>query len=648
MALVKRSTLADKGRPSTRRAPEKTGADVVEAPSSAQAPRPRAASRMGGRQTASERIAAATQELAGGIGEAGTAAEQLRRGLEQIAGAAEEAAGAAHESLAAITSLTATFGQARSRAEVSQRRTEGLQSALLETAALIEASVSAVEANAARQLGSVRVIAALEAEALSIGEITHAVADISDRTNLLALNAAIEAARAGDQGRGFAVVADEVRGLAEAAERRAGEVREAAEAIVQEVRVLAERIQFASTRAAEETAAGRVVAATLKEIRSEITVLANGSQEVLIAAVEAEAAAREAQRGAESISSAAEEQSAATAEAQRAVQQQSTAIEESQRTSEALATMAEGLQEGAAGDTVSQQVAAAAEELSSTVQELSGASGEILIAIDQISRGAQIQAAATQQANAAVTQIERAALRTREATQAAFDRARAVEQSLAESRAAVRRMTDGVASAFGDTRATTDLISGLEASTRRIEKLVDNIALVAAQTTMLAVSGSVEAARAGEQGRGFALVSGDIRSLARESGESAERVKDVVRSVQAQISTVRRDLDQIAAVTEGEVQKNRQIDQRLEVIEADVATVRDGAREIAAGAGAILDAARQVLTGTEQIAAAAEQTSGAAGQATVAAREQARGAEDLAAAIEEIAQLADALRVAAA
>ena len=61
----------------------------------------------------------------------------------------------------------------------------------------------------------------------------------------------------------------------------------------------------------------------LGELRKEVGALAEGSQVIAIATLEAEVASREAQKGAEIISSAAEEQAAAAAEALRSVEQQS-------------------------------------------------------------------------------------------------------------------------------------------------------------------------------------------------------------------------------------------------------------------------------------------------------------------------------------
>ena len=211
MALVKTSKITPGSGKTQAKAPAAKAAPAPALPVSQHA-------------KASERIAAATEELAAGLIESAAAAEELRNSMEQIAVGAEEASGAAQAQIGAIKNIVENLDATRNEADLCERRTTNVQLVLAEAAGQIGNSVRAIEQNMARQQASVGFIQELARRAEAIGEITLTVSRISDQTNLLALNAAIEAARAGEQGRGFAVVAEEVRALAETSEKSAREV----------------------------------------------------------------------------------------------------------------------------------------------------------------------------------------------------------------------------------------------------------------------------------------------------------------------------------------------------------------------------------------------------------------------------------------
>ncbi len=645
MALVKTSKIATGG---TRPAAAEGAPAAKPARSRKPARTPAAApARADGRATrqdkASERLAAASEELARGLDQATAAAEELRGSMVQIAATAEQAAGNAQRQLAAVGAISANLDQARVQADTSRRRTETLQIVLTETAAQITASVRAIERNAERQQASVKVIAVLEQQARDIGEITRTVGRISDQTNLLALNAAIEAARAGDQGRGFAVVADEVRALAETSEHAAGEVQSLAEAVEEQVRAVVQSVTAIATTAAAEARIGSSIVTTLEAMRSDMGRLAEGAQSTLATAIDTQRAVADAERGAGIIAAAAEQQSAATTEAQQAIQEQTRSLEQGRIAAQSLAAQTDRMRAGTADATITERIAAGAEELSATIQELSGAAGEIMAAVAQIDRGAQSQAAATEETSAALAEIEKGARAARANTGRAGEQVAALDEALRQCRGRIEGLVDSVTAALADSRASIELVAGLEITGRRIAKVIDGIALAAVQTGMLAVSGAVEAARTGEAGRGFAVVSNDIRALAREAGASADQVKDTVVSIAGQIATVRRELEQVIDAAGGEIDKNRQVLGGLNRVDSDVAALAEANTAMLAGAEAIFTAVAEVAAGAHEVAAAADQAGSASRQAAAAAAQQAHSAEDLAAAIEEIASLADEL-----
>lgn len=641
MALVKTSKIAGseaKSRRSTK---------AIALSNSQTVPPPSRTRRPGNginRDQISERVAAATEELASGLSQASAAAEELRRSMEQIAAGADEAAGASQEQLAAIKQAAGNLTTARGEADNSRRKTEAAQVLLAETGAQIGASVQSIERNSERQAASAEIIAELERRAKDVSEITGVVSRISDQTNLLALNAAIEAARAGDHGRGFAVVAEEVRALADVSDKSALQVQSYAEEIQVKVRDAAGTVKASAAAAIAQAKAGQAVVQTLSGLRKNMVELADGSLGTLTAAIEAERAIQEAQKGAELVAGAAEEQASAASEAQSAVRQQAQSLEQGQAAAEALASLSEDLRGGKADQSAPEQIASTAEELSATIQELSSAASQISTAVEQINRGAQQQAAAAQQTSAALAQIEKSARVAQESGRLANDRIAVMGKELADARKTVEELSEGVVQALKVTRGSVETIVSLEAIGRKIEKIVDAITLVNIQTGMLAVSGAVEAARAGDAGQGFALVSSDIRSLAREATESVERIKDTVRGILDQIALLRRDLEQIIVTGESEVQSNRAVSRTLGEMTDEIVALGNANKAIQQGADAILAAAAETSTAARQIAAAAEEASSASRQAATASAEQAQSADDLAAAIEEIASLSDELK----
>ena len=598
-------------------------------------------------QQAAERVAAATGQLASGIAEASSAAEELKRASDQIAAGAEEASTAAQQSLAAFQQVGVSIAKQLQNADAGRSKGEACQLLIVRTSADVAKLIANVAVAAQRQLTSVQMVSELERQAATIGDIVKAVARIADQTNLLALNAAIEAARAGKHGKGFAVVADEVRTLAETSEKSAKQIQDLVGQIQQEVKTIAEGINTSAKTIEDEVEKGKLITVQLEQIRLDAIEIVKGIQEIATNAVQSNVASQQALKGSQDIATAAEEQSSASEQSAKTVAEQTKALGECEQTAQGLSELAEELKNSTDVAKSAEQVASSAEELSSAVQEINRSSAQIMTALDQIRKGAEIQSAATEESSSAASQIERGTeIALKRATFSA-EKASAIKLLLDENKAAVNALVTGLSTSAEASRTSIKQMNDLELVSRRIDKIVEAISTVSIQTNMLAVNGAIEAARAGEFGKGFVVVATDIRNLAHDSSENADRIKDLVKAVQDQIGVVGRDLTEIVTTALAEVEKAKVTNADLTTIVNDIQIVEQGAHEILSAAGEIATAILQVKKGIEQISSAAQEADKAATEAAGAAQQQSKVAEDLSSAIEEISSLADELQSAA-
>ncbi len=595
-------------------------------------------------QSIAEKLAAAVEEMTSSLEEASGASEELGKTMETVASAAEESSAASEETRTAIDQIAKSAAIADDQSRYALDKCRSLQDLIRMTTADIEGLIRGVNDSAKANMESTKLIRDLEKNSDQIGEIVGAVVRIADQTNLLALNAAIEAARAGEHGRGFAVVADEVRNLAEISEASARGIRNVVDEIQTQVQQVVGDIEKATKNTMEDVEKAKIITEELNQIGRDLAEVSESSKLVAQYAADMKANATEYLKGAEDIAANSEEQSSAAEEASRAVAEQNKAYAEIQEAAEGLAELTDSLKNAIDSTKSAEEVAAASEQLSANVEEASNSSRQIMTALEQIAKGARNQARASEDNQQLGQKLEATVADMVKQTGDSEKRVTALRDLVLKNKANVESFIASIGRSAESSRESVVNVRLLDDRTNNINKIVDQIVNVALQTNMLAVNGSIEAARAGEFGRGFSVVAGDIRTLASDSSENAEKIKDMVRTMQTQIAVVANDIEMSGKISTEEAQSAKKTTANLDMIERDMGEVQDGISAISVGADEALKALEQANKAVIDIANAAEESSKVAEEASKAAEDGSRGMELISEAVEDIAGMADEMQ----
>lgn len=171
--------------------------------------------------------------------------------------------------------------------------------------------------------------------------------------------------------------------------------------------------------------------------------------------------------------------------------------------------------------------------------EMSRTGGEILERSNGMAAAVEELTASIQQISTSTDQVAKQAQSLRDISKGGMQLSQAAASEMHEVSASVSQ--------------TETKLESLKNAAQEITDVVSFISDIADQTNLLALNATIEAARAGEAGKGFAVVANEVKALANKTSENAEQIIAKVEALKNEISDINGNINAVVkAVEKGE------------------------------------------------------------------------------------------------
>ncbi|GAA3716300.1 hypothetical protein GCM10022421_25050 [Oceanisphaera sediminis] len=249
---------------------------------------------------------------------------------------------------------------------------------------------------------------------------------------------------------------------------------------------------------------------------------------------------------------------------------------------------------------------------------LSAAAEETSAVSLQTSANLSRQQQDTDQVAAAINEMSATVQEVSQNTSLAAASARSANEAAEQGKKVVQQTVSSITRLADDVASTGLVVQSLADSSTRISSVVQVIQEIADRTNLLALNAAIEAARAGEQGRGFAVVASEVRNLAEQTQHSSQEIVSTITKLQADAEQAMAAMNGGRQQAELTVTQAREAEQALELISAAVQTIHDMNTQIATAVeeqATVTEDISRNLTGIHEMggetAAGAEQTASA-------------------------------------
>ncbi|MGF1536189.1 MAG: methyl-accepting chemotaxis protein [Elainellaceae cyanobacterium] len=255
--------------------------------------------------------------------------------------------------------------------------------------------------------------------------------------------------------------------------------------------------------------------------------------------------------------------------------------------------------------------------MESLATNISTSSQEMATTIAEQERVASQQAASVNETTTTMDELEASSRHAAEQANAAVE---AAKRAFAASEQGTQAVDEGLERMFAlekNVQVIAEQVVDLSSQASQISNISQLVIDFANQTNMLALNSSVEAVRAGEHGKGFAVVANEIRKLADQSQQSADKINNLVSTIQKAINETVMVTEEGTKTVKMGVQMAKQTETAFSEIKESVNQVVLNNQQVSLNLKQQVDAIQQVVDAMDLINRGAKETASGLNQSKV-------------------------------